>query len=63
LELLLSKEDEISKKQKKQEKIKKNLTLEKAIFKTVITESKNENKKHTILTCKKCVVQKVNFTG
>jgi hypothetical protein len=42
---LLSKEDEISKKQKKQEKIKKNLTLEKAIFKTVITESKNENKK------------------
>jgi hypothetical protein len=37
LELLLSKEDEISKKQKKQERIKKNFTLEKA-------SSKNKNK-------------------
>jgi hypothetical protein len=45
LELLLSKEDEISKKQKKARKNKKNLTLEKAIIKTVTTESKNENKK------------------
>jgi hypothetical protein len=44
LELLLSKEDEIGKKQKKARKIKKNLTLEKVIFKTVTTESKNENK-------------------
>jgi hypothetical protein len=40
--ILLSKEDEISKKQKKQEKNKKESYLRRSHFQTVTTESKNE---------------------